>query len=157
MSDANTLNCTYRSDEATISLDHVVDEAGENGEYLLEWTDGVNEWAESYAAAPVALARFAVLVAGVTEGRLFAYEPPVFADAALRFVNVQLEPALVSSRFRLGQLVRVADRYVAQFLREERNPDGNLNGVALVRVTEHEDAELIGTELHVGVATLEAL
>ena len=99
MTDQNTLNCTYRSREVTISLDHVVDEAGENGEYLLEWTDGINGWDESYDRPEVALARFAVLLECVRTGHGFLVRTdldPVsgtreFVAHAQRFLTSQLD------------------------------------------------------------------
>lgn len=71
----------------------------------------------------------------------------------------QLEPLVVSSRFEPGQPVivrttRSVPNYRATFVREEHNPDGALNGVALVRIDDHVDRTLVGLEIHVGVSIL---
>lgn len=143
----------YVSAAVTITL-ITVDPA----EHLLEWTDGINEWVESYVSVPVALARFATLIEGVRQDRLFLNGEQEFASHAQRFLDSQLEPTLERSRFRLGQLVRVVGRdetYLATFLREERNADHKLNGVALVKITSHSDRRHVGEEIHVGISVLE--
>lgn len=162
MTDRNTLNCTYRSREVTISLDHVVDEAGENGEYLLEWTDGVNEWSESYDRPEVALARFAVLLECVRTGHGFlvrtdldpASDTREFAAHAQRFLTSQLDVP----RFPFGTRVHVTGvdgTFVAEWHHEERNADGKPNGIAKVKVLEHDVPGNVGLELHVAVTSVE--
>jgi len=125
--------------------------------YVLDWAE-CNQ-PETYEFLEHTLARVAVLVRAVTEDRFFTRDAVgSFVADAEAFVEAQLNPPLQRSRFRLGQLVTVvgaSERYTAHFLREERNHDRSLNGVALVRVTDHPDRRVVGVEIHVGVSTLE--
>lgn len=153
---------SYRDDQVTVHLWHV--ESGESGVYHLEWTDGINEWSETYVRSHVAFARFAVLLAASAQDRGFLEQNTRdFIARVDEFVEERLQRELPRSRFRIGEHVVVTlalprpTRYTARFLREERNDGGSLTGVALVRVVDPGDSShQVGDDVHVGVAALES-
>jgi hypothetical protein len=102
---------TYVAPDDVFGVDVLIQpEPDGGGGYVLRWSDQVvNVWAERYPTLALALARVAVLVDGVRQGRFFVHQsaddrtwtdpdrggdgPPAFVEAATKFLADQLEPS----------------------------------------------------------------